>query len=121
MFTAVYLLKEARVVFPDSQDFHYDSVPYPQGTSCKVIFAPRNKTVAISLYMANFVLSAFQVPEIKSFIESHSKFQGNVVVLIVELLKYKPQLSFQACVNSHCFERCHIQYRLMTACLFLIV
>jgi hypothetical protein len=27
IFTAVYLLKKARVVFPDSQDFHYDSVP----------------------------------------------------------------------------------------------
>jgi len=60
--TAMYLLKKVRVLFPDNQDFHCDHVPYPQGTSCKVIFGPRNKTVGVSLYMANFVLCVFQVP-----------------------------------------------------------
>lgn len=65
IYSGVFV-KEGQSFFPDSQDFHYDCVPYLQGTSCKVIFGPRNKTVSISLYMANFVLCIFQVPEIKS-------------------------------------------------------
>ena len=61
-FTAVYLLNKARVLLPDNQDFHYDSVRYHQGTFCKMIFGQRNKTVGVSLYMANFVLCVFQFP-----------------------------------------------------------
>jgi hypothetical protein len=44
-----------------------------------------------------------------------------VVVLVVELLKRDRQLSFQAFVSSKCFERGHIQYRLVTVYLLLVV
>jgi hypothetical protein len=121
VYSSVFVKEGQSFFFPPWQDFLYDSVPHPQGTSCQVIFGPRNKTVGISLCMANFVLCVLQVPEIKSSKESYLEFQGNVVVLVVELLKRNPQLSFQAFVSTKCFERGHIQYRLVTAYLFLVV